>query len=339
MELQATERGTGFCVNNQKTVKRVAIVLSVYNGYRFLSVQLDSLLSQTYPEITIWIRDDGSSDRTKDVINTYRDNFRDKVNLIEDELGHAGVYRSFRTLVERCNADYYLFCDQDDIWDKNKVDILLHELDALENKFSASLPCLVCSDYRIINENNELILPSSFREYGLEHEEVVGGLFQGFLPGCAMIFNKSARDLFLKYDGLGLHDKQLLILTFIFGQIGLYYVPSMSYRLHSNNTAGLRRNVSKIILLKDLGKFVFNRREYRRIVLREYFEMHVQLARQICVSILQEKELFSPTEIEEMRWFRRKRWFLNHFKPFARHRLQQSVHMCNFEGFIQFILV
>jgi len=320
-------------------MKKVAIVLSVYNGYRFLSVQLDSLLSQTYSEMTICIRDDGSSDRTQDVINTYRDNFPDKVNLIEDELGHVGIHGSFRTLLERCNADYYLFCDQDDIWDKNKVDSLLNELDALENKYSANLPCLVCSDYRIINESNELILPSSFREYGLKHKEVVAGLFQGFLPGCAMIFNKPARNLFLKYDGLGLHDKQLLILTFIFGQIGLCYVPSMSYRLHSHNTAGLRRNVLKSILLKDLVKFILNRREYRRIVLREYLEMHAQLSRQICASILHAKELFSSTEIEEMKWFRRKRWFLNHFKPFARHRLQQSVYMCNFEGFIEFLLV
>jgi glycosyltransferase involved in cell wall biosynthesis len=299
---------------------------------------LDSLLSQTYPGITVCIRDDGSSDPTKAVINAYKGKFPDKVNLLEDELGNVGIYRSFRMLVEKCDADYYLFCDQDDIWDEDKVAILLRELNALENKYSANLPCLICSDYRTINEDAELIVPSSFKEYGLKNRELVTGLFQGLLPGCAMIFNKPARDLFLKFDGLGLHDKQLLILSFIFGQIGLCYAPTMSYRMHSRNAVGLRRNVSKIILLKDLIKFIFDSKEYRRILLREYFEMHVQLSRQICVGLLHEKELFSATEIDEMKCFRRKRWFLNHFKPFARMRLQQPVHMCNFEGLIQLIL-
>jgi len=153
-----------------------------------------------------------------------------------------------------------------------------------------------------------------------------------------MLFNKPARDLFLKYDRLGLHDKQLLILTFIFGQIGLCYAQTMSYRMHSNNTVGLPRNISKIILLKDLTKFIFNSEEYRRILLEEYFEMHGQLSRQIGVDILQEKELFSSTEIDQMKCFRRKRWFLSHFKPFARQRLQQPVQMCNLEGLTQLIL-
>lgn len=315
---------------NQKLTK-VAILLSAYNGYRFLSIQLDSLLSQSYQEITICIRDDGSSDHTKDVINRYKDKFPDKINLVEDELGCVGVYRSFRKLLEESDAHYYLFCDQDDVWDNNKVDILLRGLNSLESKYSANLPCLVCSDYRIINEDDELVVPSSFKEYGLRNNEVVSGLFQGFVPGCTMIFNKPGRDLFLKYDGLGLlHDKQLLVLAFLFGQIGLCYAQSMSYRIHSSNTIGLRRKTSKIVLFKDLIKFMFKRKQYRRIILREYFEMHAQLARQISASILKERELFSSREIDEMTSLQRKKWFLSHFKPF---------HMSRFEGLVQLILL
>ena len=144
-----------------------------------------------------------------------------------------------------------------------------------------------------------------------------------------MIFNKPARNLFLKYDGFALHDKQLLILTFIFGQVSLCYVQSMSYRVHSNNTVGLRRNTSRYILLKDLIKFIFDSKEYRRSILQEYFEMQVQLSRQVPMSVLVEKKLFSATEIDEMKVFQRKRWFWDHFKPF---------HMSKVEGLIRFIL-
>jgi glycosyltransferase involved in cell wall biosynthesis len=313
----------------QLGAQRVAILLSTYNGQRFLSVQLDSLLRQTYPKISICIRDDGSSDNTRDVIKTYEEKFADKVNLLQDELGHVGVYRSFRTLIGKCSADYYLFCDQDDIWDQNKVDILVQEINALGEKYSSKSPCLICSDYRIINEANELIVPSAFKEYGLKHKELVAGLFQGFVPGCTMIFNKPARKLFLKYDGFELHDNQILILTAIFGQIGFCSVQSMSYRVHSRNAIGLRERTSKIILLKDLMKFIFNSEQYRRIILRRYFEMRLQLARQIRVSLLKERELFSSAEIDEMGYCRRKKWFLDHFKPF---------HLSKVEGLIQLIL-
>jgi glycosyltransferase involved in cell wall biosynthesis len=99
-------------------MKKVNILLSAYNGEKYISAQLESLLAQTYPSIEIHVRDDGSSDKTVEIVREYLK--YPNVKLYEGE--NLGFRGSFAWLLANCrDADYYAYCDQDDVWMPEKI--------------------------------------------------------------------------------------------------------------------------------------------------------------------------------------------------------------------------
>lgn len=132
---------------------KVHILLSTYNGERYLSQQLDSLLSQTYPNITIYIRDDGSKDGTLQIISHYIEVSLEapgpEIVLLPSSGKNLGYMSSFWLLLQECgSADYYAFCDQDDVWLPDKVE---RGISALE-KEEAALPLLYSSSFIYCDE-------------------------------------------------------------------------------------------------------------------------------------------------------------------------------------------
>ena len=120
-------------------MKKVNILLSAYNGEKYISEQLDSLLSQTYPNIEIHIRDDGSSDRTTEIVQKYLE--RPNVKLYEGE--NLGFRGSFAWLLANCrDADYYAYCDQDDIWMPEKINRAVKALSKYED-----IPAIYLGDF------------------------------------------------------------------------------------------------------------------------------------------------------------------------------------------------
>ena len=110
---------------------RVNVILCTYNGERFLPELLDSLLAQTHPDISIYARDDHSTDGTLDILRAYREKATDRIHLVEDDLGNLGYARNFmRTIRASGDADYYAFCDQDDYWFPDKVQRAVEALGA-----------------------------------------------------------------------------------------------------------------------------------------------------------------------------------------------------------------
>ena len=99
----------------------IAILMSTYNGERYLREQIDSLLNQTYKDWKLYIRDDGSTDETISIIESYVNDYPDLIVLLKDDLGNLGSARSFMRILSVVDADYYMFCDQDDVWLPNKV--------------------------------------------------------------------------------------------------------------------------------------------------------------------------------------------------------------------------
>lgn len=105
------------------TTKRVSIALCTYNGERFLREQLDSLLAQTYPIFEIVAQDDGSTDRTMDILSEYAA-ANPTIKVYCNEAAH-GVNGNFYSCISRCKGDLIAICDQDDIWDKRKIEKLV----------------------------------------------------------------------------------------------------------------------------------------------------------------------------------------------------------------------
>ena len=100
--------------------KKVAILMSTYNGEKYLKEQIESLLAQTYGNIEIYIRDDGSKDNTIKIIKNYKEKYN---NIVLKEGKNIGFINSFFELLNLCNdADYYAYCDQDDVWMNDKIE-------------------------------------------------------------------------------------------------------------------------------------------------------------------------------------------------------------------------
>ena len=111
---------------DQHTKPLVSIALATYNGGEFLAAQLDSLLEQTYKNIEIVISDDGSTDGTLHIIESYLERFP-FISLHHNKGAH-GIKKNFENAIRSCRGEYIALCDQDDIWLPQKIGNLVNAI-------------------------------------------------------------------------------------------------------------------------------------------------------------------------------------------------------------------
>jgi glycosyltransferase involved in cell wall biosynthesis len=294
--------------------KKIAILLSTYNGEDYLHEQLESLLKQTYQFFHIYVRDDGSQDRTVDIIRQFQKKFSDRIILLQDLFGNVGVARSFRILLESVEADYYLFSDQDDIWEENKIEMHLKKAKSNE---SENEPYLSFSNMTIFQQVNKCEY-NFFRRYGINEVRIQNGLFQGMVSGCLMFFNNKAKEESLKIspNTKMLHDWNIFISTYVSGRIELLEDSLIKHRLHTKNAIGDMSQKTIIVLLKDFLKYVFHSNKYRQIVLKDYFDFVEIGLTYLPKNIRINKELYNENELDKISYLSRKEWYLKHFNPF-----------------------
>lgn len=170
--------------NNSK----VAVLLSVYNGRKFLKEQLDSILNQTYKNIEIYVRDDGSTDTSLDLLKEYEKD--EKIRLISGE--NKGFINSFFTLLKKADgADYYAWCDQDDIWIPQKIEWAVKRLEQEEK----SIPLLYFTNYDYYDENMNFQKHSDLCKRG---PSFCNSLMDCITLGFNSVFNAQARIIMVK---------------------------------------------------------------------------------------------------------------------------------------------
>ncbi len=201
---------------------KVNIILATYNGGRFLREQLDSLINQTYDNIDIYIRDDGSTDNTVEIIKEYIENNKSTKNIIllDDEVGNLRCPGSFYKILNDCGqADYYAFCDQDDIWYEDKVKWAVEKLDSRrEMNKDDSIPIVYYSGYEYYTDKGEFIRHSSEQN---ENPTINDVIYYTPASGFVLVFNEAARQQFIiNVDpGKELHDRWILRCAITMGQI------------------------------------------------------------------------------------------------------------------------
>lgn len=208
---------------------KVTILLSTYNGERYLREQIDSLLKQSGVDISILVRDDGSNDATQSILNEYQTK-----GLIHWYTGdNLRPAHSFFDLMKSAPlSEYYALCDQDDVWDSDKLIIAVNAL-----KMKGFTPALYCSNTRLVN--------SDLQELNVSRKWCTGkfteSLFHTPVTGCTCVFNKQ---LMLKFrcaspNYVHMHDWWLYVVCTAFnGFVCFDETPHMSYRQHSNNVIG-----------------------------------------------------------------------------------------------------
>lgn len=217
---------------------KLIVLMSTYNGEKYIREQLDSLINQDLKPYKILIRDDGSKDNTVCILEEYAS----KYNYIEYYCGkNLGPAKSFWELINNCpEADYYSLCDQDDVWFSNKLSSAVSMLEK-ENK---KIPLLYAGRFTLTDEKLYPLNSNVSKLYSFT--DFAHSLIYHTAPGCTFVFNDEARKQIVKYDVnkeyCVIHDAIIHKIVTMFGKMVLDETPHMLYRQHSNNVYGLTAN-------------------------------------------------------------------------------------------------
>lgn len=216
---------------------KVNILMSTYNGEKYLDEQIQSIQAQTYTEWKLLIRDDGSSDRTVDIIKKYVSEDPRIHWINEDESVNLGVIKSFYTLVKYETADIYFFSDQDDVWLNDKLASQL-EVFAME---SQKQPTMVYMDLTVVNQELQVLNESMVRtQSGHPNTKLYQELTENTVTGGVAGINHALATLWQDTEDIIMHDWYLALQATAFGKLVYIDKPGELYRQHENNVLGAR---------------------------------------------------------------------------------------------------
>jgi len=220
--------------------EEILILLSTYNGEDFLKEQLDSLFSQTYKNISIIVRDDGSEDNTKEILSAY------DIHILEgnENLGPIGSYSFLlEYALKNTDAQYFMFCDQDDIWYKNKIYDTFEKMKEME-KVHIDLPILMHTDLEVVDDNLNTLCHSfiSYLNLNTHRNSLNYLLMQNNITACTTMLNRklAQKCIPIPNDSI-MHDSWVGLVASEFGQIGYLNKRTIAYRQHTSNTFGAKK--------------------------------------------------------------------------------------------------
>lgn len=216
---------------------KVNILMSTYNGQRFLAEQIRSIQEQSYTDWTLFIRDDGSSDNTKEMLKDFECQ-DSRIHLIDsDKSDNLGVIKSFHKLVNHDRADYYFFSDQDDVWLPNKLELSLKEA----QNYPAVHPLMVYMDLKVVNQDLEIMTESMVKSQSHHaNTELVQELTENTVTGGVAMINHHLAEMWQVTEDILMHDWYLALLASAFGNLVFIDQPGELYRQHSDNVLGAR---------------------------------------------------------------------------------------------------
>jgi len=213
----------------------VCVLLSTYNGSAFLEAQLESLRRQSGVQVDLHARDDGSTDGTVALLHNYAGTWPSLAELEPGE--NLGPAMSFLELLRTApDAEFYAFCDQDDVWLPDKLARAVEVLSRDEG------PTLYCSNVTCVAEDLKMLgTPRENGDTRLQHL-----LFENIAYGCTTVMNRAARSLIvgrLPEQGVVMHDWWCALVVGALGRIHYDPEPRILYRQHSANSYGAHAGV------------------------------------------------------------------------------------------------
>lgn len=245
-------------------MNKVTVLMSTYNGQKYLREQIDSILKQENVDVSILIRDDGSKDRSFDILSEYAEKYPN-IEIIQGK--NLGFAESFMNLVYKANeyssdTEYFAFSDQDDIWLPDKLDSAIRRLESI----ATSKMRLYFSNTLAVDENlNPLFKTHSESTLRLDK---TASLIRYFILGCTMVFDKNVVHFIANHKPVKqvlMHDLWIHQTCAFFGKIIYDDEPHILYRQHSSNAAGV--GFSKMERLRRLKNSF---RSYERRHFREF---------------------------------------------------------------------
>lgn len=215
--------------------------MATYNGEKFLKEQLDSILSQISSQDELIISDDGSTDKTIELIQQYQKTYKN-IKLLKGP--QLGVQKNFENALKHVKGDIVFLSDQDDIWIQGKVDKVLQE-------FKHEQIILVLHDAYIVDKDGKIIEESFFKHRGSK-KGFWYNLKKNSYLGCCMAFRKQVLEYSLPFPSkIEMHDWWIGLVSEMIGSVSLIDTPLLKYRRHGDNVSSFHHH--------PVSKMVFNR--------------------------------------------------------------------------------
>lgn len=219
-------------------MREIEILMATYNGEKYIKEQIESIISQTYKNWNLLIRDDGSTDRTLDIIREFV--IKDKrIKLLIDNKGNLGYKKNFEELMNKSRGTFIFLCDQDDIWKVNKIEECMKYL----------------SKYSLVHHNAEVLYELTGEKKELlnlkKKRIVINNIFFPIFVGCCMAFRREILRKILpipeKYPG---HDTWIGLIEEISSEVKYLDENLIIYRRHGSNTSFLSEKSKNSVIQK-----------------------------------------------------------------------------------------
>ena len=214
---------------------KVVVLMSTYNGEKFIREQIDSILHQKNVTVEIIIRDDCSTDSTIDILQEYSTKYNN-ITLIKGKENLKPAKSFFWLMENYSDSDYFALSDQDDVWDSDKLECAINMI----NQENNNIPLLYYSNLRIVDQNLTFYRNSHSSPHISRNK--YAAFIENLATGCTIVYNRRMAQLIKqkKPCNFSMHDAWLYLVGAVFGKNIYDYEPHICYRQHENNVIGTR---------------------------------------------------------------------------------------------------
>ncbi|WP_313134504.1 glycosyltransferase family 2 protein [Anaerocolumna sp.] len=300
-------------------MNKVNIIMAAYNGEKYIKDQIESILHNSFKNWVLWIFDDGSKDQTELIIEKYIQQYPQKIRYYRNNT-NKGVTRNFLegvkfvTLQNRQDEDaknhsqYYMFCDQDDVWMGEKIHKTLKQMKKAEKKYGSEKPVAVFTDAIVVDEKLNIQQSSFYKTSNLNtgQRDLAHMLMENKLIGCTVMFNEALTEkLDVIPKNARYHDWWIALIASAFGHITYLKEGTLLYRQHGNNVVG---NQSFLSYVKNRFINLHKQKEILDITIRQAREFYNIFEKELTGN---KKELvYGFAYIKKNSWFMRRKLIL-----------------------------
>ena len=232
-------------------MEKINILMATYNGRRYLKKQIDSILNQTFSDFRLLISDDASTDSTLKILEEYEK--KDSRVEIYSHEKNMGVVENFEFLINKVRSEYFMFADQDDVWEPDKIEKSLRKLEETASD-------LVYTDLEVVDNKLNQIEPSFWKQKGFYNKIIKYNNFESlylnnYINGCTMLCKSSWINEFLplpKNSKYVIHDYWIALVVSHRGKMAYIEKPTIKYRQHGNNQVGSSRKSDTLETLDEI---------------------------------------------------------------------------------------